>query len=202
MSPPNLQKYFEKCSPAFSEHCFILFRSPSIYQFLQYVELRLIWPVQLIRLTHLLSPWPPALFPCTVSQAHIPMQLLIAMCLSPGGTFDVDKYWQYTASLLARVRSQSAAIMSSMVGDGKSHTGFVGQEVMLYSFKKIVEVCFRLQGHQRWSTLCNYSTGIRLVLHICLQLSIRVWCKPGWPTLLHLSSSPGMVKNCSCQLHF
>ena len=29
VSPPNLQKYFEKCSPAFSEHCFILFQSPS-----------------------------------------------------------------------------------------------------------------------------------------------------------------------------
>ncbi len=37
-------------------------------------------------------PAAAALFPCTIIQAHIPSQLSIAMCLSPDGTFDVDKY--------------------------------------------------------------------------------------------------------------
>ena len=86
------------------------------------------------------SPTLPAaadLFPCTVSQAHLLPQLSIARCLSPDGTFDMDKYQQYATSLLARAQSQSAAIRSSMVGGGESHAGFVGQEVTLHSFKKM-----------------------------------------------------------------
>ena len=69
-----------------------------------------------------LSPFPAAsaLFPCTVSQAVLPSQLSIATCLSPDGTFDVDKYRQYAASLLSRARGQLAAIMSNMVGGGES----------------------------------------------------------------------------------
>ncbi len=63
-------------------------------------------------------PAAAALFTCTVSQAHVPSQLSIAMCLSPDGTFDVNKYWLYAVSLLARAQSLSAAIHSSMVGDG------------------------------------------------------------------------------------
>ena len=94
-------------------------------------------------------PAAAALFPCTVSQENIPSQLSIATCLSPDGTFDVDKYQQFAASLLARVWSRSAAIMISIIGGGESHARFDAQEVMLHSFKKIVrkEVCFRLQGH-------------------------------------------------------
>jgi hypothetical protein len=82
-------------------------------------------------------PAAAALFPCTVSQAHIPLQLSIAISLSPDGTFDVDKYQQYTESLLARVQSQSASILSSMVGGSESHDGFVGREVTLHSFQKL-----------------------------------------------------------------
>jgi hypothetical protein len=51
----------------------------------------------------------------------------IASCLSPDGTFDVDKYWQYAASLLARARGQSVAILSNMVGGGESQVAFVKQ---------------------------------------------------------------------------
>jgi hypothetical protein len=64
-------------------------------------------------------PAAAALFPCTTSQTYVPSQLSIATCLSPDGIFDVDKYQQYATSLLARARSRSAAILSSLVGGGE-----------------------------------------------------------------------------------
>ena len=51
----------------------------------------------------------------------------IASCLSPDGTFDVDKYWRYATSLLARACGQSAAILSNMVGGGEKHVAFIEQ---------------------------------------------------------------------------
>ena len=139
MSPPNLQKYFEKCSSAFSEDFFICFQSPSTLSIPAVCRIasHFFGAIDKIDSPTLLAA--AALFPCTVSQAHIPLQLSIATCLSPNGTFDVDKYPQYAASLLARARSQSAAILSTMIGDGESHTGFVGQEEMLHSFKNCMQ---------------------------------------------------------------
>ena len=111
-------------------------------------------------------PTAAALFPCTVSQAHIPPQLSIATCLSPDGTFDVDKYQQYATSLLARAWSQSAAILSSMVGGGES-----GNATFLQ--KMHAERCvLGRKDTEDGPMLCNYSAGIRLVSRICLQLSI------------------------------
>jgi hypothetical protein len=43
-------------------------------------------------------------FLSTGSQAFSPPQLSLASCLSPDGTIDVDKYWRYTASRLAKAR--------------------------------------------------------------------------------------------------
>jgi len=68
------------------------------------------------------------LFPFTVSQAFPPSQFSISSCLSPDGTFDVDKHRQYAASLLAGARGQSATILSNMVGGGESHATFVEQQ--------------------------------------------------------------------------
>ena len=67
-------------------------------------------------------------FPSTVSQAFSPPQLSIASCLSPDGTFDVDKYQRYAASLLARACGRSAAIMSNMVCGGEMHAASFKQE--------------------------------------------------------------------------
>ena len=66
-------------------------------------------------------------FPSTVGQAFPPSQSSIASCLSPDGTFDVNKYQRYAASLLARARGQSAAIMSNMVCGGEQHAASVEQ---------------------------------------------------------------------------
>jgi hypothetical protein len=92
-----------------------------------------------------LPPLPAAATPfsCTVGQAFLPLQLSIAMCLSPDGTFDADTYWQYATSLLSRARGQSAAILSNMVGGGGSetHTGFVGQESTSYFVKLRARRC-------------------------------------------------------------
>ncbi len=66
-------------------------------------------------------------FSSTVSQAFSTPQLSIASCLSPDSTFDVDNYRQYAASLLARARGRSAAILSNMVGGGESHAAFLEQ---------------------------------------------------------------------------
>ena len=53
----------------------------------------------------------------------------------------MDKYWHYAASLLARARGQSAAILSSMVGGGESHASFVGQESTSYIVKLHAKRC-------------------------------------------------------------
>ena len=66
-------------------------------------------------------------FSSTVSQAFSTPQLSIASCLSPDSTFDVDNYRQYAASLLARARGRSAAILIYMVGGGESHAAFLEQ---------------------------------------------------------------------------
>jgi hypothetical protein len=86
-------------------------------------------------------PVAAALFPCTVSQTFLPLQLSIATCLSPDGTFDVDKYRQYTTSLLSRARGRSAAILSNMFGGGETHAGFVGQESTSYFIKSRARRC-------------------------------------------------------------
>ncbi len=80
-------------------------------------------------------------FPCTVSQGFLPSQSSIVTCLSPDGTFDVDKYWQYAASLLSRAQGRSAAILSNMVGGGETHTSFVGQESTSYFVKSRARRC-------------------------------------------------------------
>ena len=107
MSPPNLQKYVEKCLPAFSEHIFIFFRSPSTLSIpvVDGIDSHLFGAFDKMDSTTLPAAAALALFPCTVSQAHIPTQLSMATCLSPEGTFDVDKYQQFAASLLARAWS-------------------------------------------------------------------------------------------------
>ena len=66
-------------------------------------------------------------FSSTVGQAFPPPQSSIASCLSPDGTFDVDKSQQYAASLLARACGRSAAIMSNMVCGGEQHAASVEQ---------------------------------------------------------------------------
>ncbi len=73
-------------------------------------------------------PEAAAPFPSTVSQAFPPPLSSIASCLSSDGTFDVDKYWQYAASLLARARGRSAAIMSNMVCGGETQAASVEQQ--------------------------------------------------------------------------
>ena len=136
--PSKSTKIFWKIFTGFFWTFFHFFDPQVLYQFLQYVELidsHLFGAINKIDSTTL--PTAAALFPCTVSQAHIPSQLSIGTCLSPNGTFDVDKYQQYAASLLAWARSQSAAIMISIVGGGESHARFVAQEVMLHYFKKL-----------------------------------------------------------------
>ncbi len=67
-------------------------------------------------------------FPSTVGQAFPPPQSSIASCLSPDGTLDVDKYQRYAASLLARARGRSAAIMSNMVCGGEQHAASVKKQ--------------------------------------------------------------------------
>jgi hypothetical protein len=86
-------------------------------------------------------PAAAAPFPSTVSQAFPPSQLSIASCLSPDGTFDVDKYQQYAASLLARARGRPATILSNMVGGGESHAAFVEQESTSYFVKLQARRC-------------------------------------------------------------
>ncbi len=78
-----------------------------------------------------LPPLPAAAapFPCTVIQAFLLSQLSIAACISPDGTFDVDNYRQYAASLLSRARGRSAAILSNMVGGGESHACYLSKVV-------------------------------------------------------------------------
>ena len=73
-------------------------------------------------------PEAAAPFPSTVSQAFPPPQSSISPCLSPDGTFDVDKYRRYAASLLARACGRSAAIMSNMVCGGEMHAASVEQQ--------------------------------------------------------------------------
>ena len=68
-------------------------------------------------------------FPSTGRQAFPQQQLSIASCLSPDDTFDVDKYRQYTASLLARARGRSAAILSNMAGGVESHATFLEKHI-------------------------------------------------------------------------
>ena len=68
-----------------------------------------------------------ASFPSTVSQAFPPPQLSIALCLLPDGTFDVDKYRWYAASLLARAFGRTAVILSNIVGGSESHAIFLEQ---------------------------------------------------------------------------
>ena len=62
VSPLNLQKYVDKCSPAFSGHFYIILDPSKLYQFLQYVEFPLICSGPLIRWTHPLSLLPSPCF--------------------------------------------------------------------------------------------------------------------------------------------
>ncbi len=72
-------------------------------------------------------PEAAAPFSSTVGQLFPLPQSSIASCLSSDGTFDVDKYQRYAASLLARACGRSAAIMSNMVCGGEQHAAFVEQ---------------------------------------------------------------------------
>jgi hypothetical protein len=67
-------------------------------------------------------------FLSTGSQAFSPPQLSLALCLSPDGTVDVDKYRCYTASRLAKAHGRSEAIMSTMFGGVESHAASVKKQ--------------------------------------------------------------------------
>ncbi len=69
---------------------------------------------------------PPIL--STGNQAFSPPQLSLASCLSPDGTIDVDKYWCYAASRLAKAHGWLEDILHSMFDGGKSHAASVEQQ--------------------------------------------------------------------------
>ena len=78
----------------------------------------------------------------------------IASCLSPDGTFDVDKYRRYATSLLARACGQSAAILSNMVGGGDSDDTFVEQHSKSLFVKSCGTRCVLGQKDTKDGPLC------------------------------------------------
>jgi len=90
-------------------------------------------------------------FLSTGSQAFSPPQLSLALCLSPDGTIDVDKYWRYTASGLAKARGGPEAILSTMFGGGETHAASVEKQ----GNSAFVKSCSSRKD-QRQATPCDY----------------------------------------------
>ena len=102
----------------------------------------------------LLLSAPP--FPFTGSnQAVSPPQLSLASCLSPDGTIDVDKYWRYTASRLAKARGRSESILSTMLGGGESHAASVEKQGMSAIVKSRNSRCVLGQKDTEDGPLCG-----------------------------------------------
>ena len=59
-----------------------------------------------------------ALFPCTVSQTYLPSQLSIPTCLSPDGTFDVDKSALFSCTISQAYLSSQLSIATCLSPDG------------------------------------------------------------------------------------
>ena len=140
-----------------------------VYEFLQYVEFPP--PLIFVRCHHINKmDFPPlhesaAPFSSTGSQAFPPPQLSIASCLTYDG-FDVDKYWWYTASCLARARGWSDAILSTMFGGGESHTTSVDKQSNDVFVKLRCSRCVLSQKDTRDGPLCPI-TQIWLVSRLC-----------------------------------
>jgi hypothetical protein len=74
----------------------------------------------------LAAAFPP---PPTVCPAYSLQRLSIWACLSPDGIFDVEKYWQYTASILSRARCHLASVLMRIIfGADELHDAFAEHE--------------------------------------------------------------------------
>jgi hypothetical protein len=65
----------------------------------------------------------------TVRPAYSSQRLSIWACLSPDGIIDVEKYQQYTASILSRERCQLVPVLTRIIfGVGELHNAFAEHE--------------------------------------------------------------------------